>query len=309
MVPMILLTISLILTLAGFLSAHAWIFDLAAHFRLQYLVLQVLCITLFIFKKRWGWLSVTLFAVFLNMLVILPLFMPSPQNQTPTHHSKKISILLINLNSSNNEFSKVAQCIQQKNPDILALEEINSKWLSHLDSILKQYPYHTALPREDNFGIGLYSKIPADDMKIVYFGPVEIPSIIAQYNFGQPATILFTHPVPPGSLKYYKWRNEQLKDIASNRHQFNPSFINVGDLNTTSWSYHFQRFAKAMGLRDTRKGFGTKMTWPAMLPIMGITIDHVLVSPNITVLDHKVGPDIGSDHYPVFVELEINNNP
>ncbi len=55
-----------------------------------------------------------------------------------------------------------------------------------------------------------------------------------------------------------------------------------------------------MDLIDSRIGFGSKMTWPAMLPLMGITIDHILVSKDITVLKHEVGPNIGSDHYPVY---------
>lgn len=81
--------------------------------------------------------------------------------------------------------------------------------------------------------------------------------------------------------------------------------ILIGDLNTTSWSYYFKNFIKAMQLVDSRKGFGLQTTWPSILPIMAITIDHILISPDIKVLNHKIGPHIGSDHYPVFVELVI----
>jgi endonuclease/exonuclease/phosphatase (EEP) superfamily protein YafD len=79
--------------------------------------------------------------------------------------------------------------------------------------------------------------------------------------------------------------------------------ILLGDLNTTAWSHAFQKLVKQMDLKDSRKGYGLQITWPSMMPILGITIDHCLISDTISVLDHKIGPNIGSDHYPVYVEV------
>jgi endonuclease/exonuclease/phosphatase family metal-dependent hydrolase len=62
-----------------------------------------------------------------------------------------------------------------------------------------------------------------------------------------------------------------------------------------------------MGLRDSREGFGLQNSWPAYWPWLSITIDHCLVSRDIRLIDRKVGPDIGSDHYPVLVEVGIQN--
>jgi endonuclease/exonuclease/phosphatase (EEP) superfamily protein YafD len=42
-----------------------------------------------------------------------------------------------------------------------------------------------------------------------------------------------------------------------------------------------------------------------MLPVLRIPIDHCLVSSELVVLEHTVGPDIGSDHYPLLVTLAV----
>ena len=44
-------------------------------------------------------------------------------------------------------------------------------------------------------------------------------------------------------------------------------------------------------------------SWPAEYCPLGITIDHCLVSPDIEVKQRLVGPDVGSDHLPVIVDL------
>ena len=160
--------------------------------------------------------------------------------------------------------------------------------------------------RDDNFGIGLFSKIPPNSMTVQYFGEVDVPSILASLSIkNKSLDVLFTHPVPPVSQSYFNWRNEQLSEIASLRSQFNENLVVVGDLNTTSWSHHFKDFIEKMKLRDSREGYGLQISWPAMFPFLGITIDHCLVSRNILVLNRKIGPDIGSDHYPVYIELGI----
>jgi endonuclease/exonuclease/phosphatase (EEP) superfamily protein YafD len=41
------------------------------------------------------------------------------------------------------------------------------------------------------------------------------------------------------------------------------------------------------------------------LPVLGIPIDHCLVSEEIRVIAHRRLPAFGSDHYPILAELAI----
>jgi endonuclease/exonuclease/phosphatase (EEP) superfamily protein YafD len=42
-----------------------------------------------------------------------------------------------------------------------------------------------------------------------------------------------------------------------------------------------------------------------MQGVMGIPIDHVLASAHWRVVESQVGPDVGSDHFPVAVVLQL----
>ena len=62
---------------------------------------------------------------------------------------------------------------------------------------------------------------------------------------------------------------------------------------------------KRTKLVDSQKGFGPQSSWPTELPYLGIPIDHIVTSPNITTIRRKIGGHIGSDHRPVIADLMI----
>lgn len=119
-------------------------------------------------------------------------------------------------------------------------------------------------------------------------------------------SIIATHPLPPVSQEYFDWRNQQFAEIGDRVQQLkNQPVIVVGDLNTTMWSPYYRKFIGDSGLKNGRSGFGVQPTWPVDAPILSIPLDHCLVSPEIKVIDSRVGKDIGSDHYPLITELDI----
>ncbi len=301
--PYLFLYASMILTLAGFLSRYGWWFDLASHFRLQYLAIQLACLLLCLFQKgKKLFLIITVFAL-INLSLIVPYYFPEEESTIPTAR-KSIKILLINVNSPNTNYKAVGDYIQRNSPDILALEEINARWIKELSSLLKIYPYSKEVSQENNFGLGLYSKIPLEDMQIKYFASDLIPSLIGKIILeGQPVSLIFTHPMPPGTVEHFRWHNTQLEQIGLLKPHLQEDIILIGDLNATSWSYSFEKLKKDLDLKDSREGFGLQTSWPSFLPYVGITIDHCLVSKNFKVLERKVGPSVGSDHLPVLVKL------
>ena len=74
----------------------------------------------------------------------------------------------------------------------------------------------------------------------------------------------------------------------------------LGDLNVSPWSPHFGGL-----LRES--GRGVQATWPTNLAPMRIPIDHCLVSPDVSVVGRRVGPDVGSDHFPIVVDVQIGS--
>jgi endonuclease/exonuclease/phosphatase (EEP) superfamily protein YafD len=117
--------------------------------------------------------------------------------------------------------------------------------------------------------------------------------------------LIVSHPLPPGSAEYSRLRNDQLRALAAKVRESNVPTIVLGDLNATPWSPYFRELLRASGLRNTSQGRGLYGSWPAGLPIGRIPLDHCLVSPSLHVMDKQLGPQVGSDHLPVVIDLQI----
>jgi endonuclease/exonuclease/phosphatase (EEP) superfamily protein YafD len=88
------------------------------------------------------------------------------------------------------------------------------------------------------------------------------------------------------------------------RERYGPTLV-LGDLNVTPWSPHFRALLREGRLADSARGFGWQASWPAYSLPLRIAIDHCLVSAEFTVLRRRLGPHVGSDHLPVFVEVGV----
>lgn len=184
---------------------------------------------------------------------------------------------------------------------ILVLEEISAEWISDLRTLTNVYPHSITQPRDDNFGIGVFSKLPLVEGEVCYIGSAGVPSIVATVDAGHSTfRLLATHPLPPGGREYSRRRDEQLELLPDYIQSPLPVLL-LGDLNVTPWSFHFRRLLARSGLRDSAKGFGVQPTWPSFSMPLRIPIDHCLHSAEIVVVDRRIGRSVSSDHYPLII--------
>jgi endonuclease/exonuclease/phosphatase (EEP) superfamily protein YafD len=291
-------------TVLGFFGTYHWLLDLCAHFRVQYFLgLSVASLLLLIPRKRrraaiFGALAAV------NLGVILPLYVG--RVAAPTLTGQPVRAMLANVNTRSGNPARVADAIRRFDPDILVLEEVNAKWLSDLGPVLVRYAYATQEPRDDNFGIALFSRFPLSHAQVVYLGVVRVPSIVAEIATPQgTCTVLATHPVPPAGAELSRWRNAQLAALPGWVHRATSPLILLGDLNMTPWSPYFRRLLRDSGLHDSSQGRGVRPTWPTFNPFLLIPLDHCLYASGIAIIDRQTGPNVGSDHYPVIVDFVI----
>lgn len=80
-----------------------------------------------------------------------------------------------------------------------------------------------------------------------------------------------------------------------------PATIMVGDFNSSLSAYLLQDFAHDMDFRPVAAPVGT---WPALLPgFLRIGIDNAFTGRHFSLSRRKVGPDNGSDHRPIVVDV------
>ncbi len=295
-------------TLLGFAGKYAWYFDLLAHFRVQYLIGLGIYGLVFLALQQHRKALIFLACAAVNLAVIAPLYFGD--GRMPATGSLPMRALLLNVNTRHGNSAKVLQLISDTNPDFIVLEEISSRWLHDLRPVVSSYPYWLAQPREDNFGIALYSRLPITAREISEVGFAGVPSIIATISSTTTSLrLIATHPLPPISAAYSRGRNQQLQAIADLAAAASPPLIVLGDLNSTPWSYNFKKLLSRSGLKNSAVGFGIQPSWPANIPPLLIPIDQCLHSPDIAIINRKIGGNTASDHLPLIVDLAIGPGP
>jgi endonuclease/exonuclease/phosphatase (EEP) superfamily protein YafD len=186
------------------------------------------------------------------------------------------------------------------------LLEVSGQWLDALDSLRESYPYSYAEAREGSFGIALFSRLPFTSATHVDSPPLGYPTIIATMDVeGTTLRLVGTHPMIPTTKQSYADRNEQLVMLAGLSKEHGGTQVLVGDLNASMWDIHYRSLENETGLRNARVGFGIVPTWPTFMPFAMIPIDHVLVSDDISVVELRTGPRVGSDHLPLIVTIAL----
>ena len=294
------------LTLAGSLGRRWWGFDLASHFRTQYLVgLALVAVLLLVFGR---WVSALLCIPFLaiNLAAVGPFLWQTVHAEV---RRPGMRLLSANVLKKNTAYGRLLAQIQTLRPDFVALCEPNQAWINGLAALEPDYPYRYFSVREDNYGLALYSRLPFAAVEARRFGPKDVPSVVAQVQTEQgPLTLVVTHPPPPKSRRMAEQRNLALADLAEYTAGRDHATILCGDLNISPWSPFFEGLLRRGRLSNSAVGYGLQTSWPADYRFfLRIPIDHCLVSPQVQTLNRFTGRPFGSDHFPVILDFAIHN--
>jgi endonuclease/exonuclease/phosphatase (EEP) superfamily protein YafD len=280
-----------------------WALDLATHFPGFYLGVAALALIALLWGKRRGWAAVALAVMVLNGAAIVPWYLPvagAVDQGTP------LRVMLANVLTSNTNHEAFVDFVRREDPDILVIEEVSTAWRASLAVLEDTYVDTFSLPREDNFGIALFSKYVLDGEHVYLARDNHPNSIVATAYVGdQNVYVLATHPLPPVGSDYASKRNEQLALMGELIGKRTGPVLVVGDLNTTMWSPHYKRFVRDSGLRNARRGYGVLGSWPTEAAPLTIPLDHCLYKGPLHVTSCRLGPDIGSDHLPVVVDFVL----
>ncbi len=291
-----------LITLLGYFGEWRWYLDLCAHFRVQYVVILWICAAV-VLRAHPRWAALFLLCGTGSLLSVLPFYFGTGSVQ---ESETTLRVLSINVNMKTGDPAQVGQLAQSVAPDLLLLVEVNTRWLRELAPYVDALPHSAVVPREDHSGIALFSKFPIASHTAEFLKSPS-PTVIAAVQWhDHEISVVGTHPLPPTRGWKSSSRNMQLAAIAERVRVIDTPVLLLGDLNTTPWSAHFRKLVKNSGLRDSARGFGFQPTWPSWLPpLLMIPIDHCLHSPEFRVLQRRVGPNVASDHLPLFTELEL----
>lgn len=251
---------------------------------------------------RWWWLAGAACAGGLVMLA--QLVTPTRTEGGAADRAQGAAALRVfhmNVLQPNTSYAEaIAQALQSQ-ADIISVQEVDPRWAGELSRGLHhRYPYSHVVPRENCYGIALFSKVP--------FGRVETlesagaPFIEACFDIGgRPLRLIAVHATSPISYGHFRRRNEQLRALGERIAHNDTSTIVVGDLNTVPWDQAFRRFCAQAGLRSGAPS--AYRTWPSIGPFAAIPLDHILVTEDLASSDFTTVDIPGSDHRGLYAAL------
>jgi endonuclease/exonuclease/phosphatase (EEP) superfamily protein YafD len=295
-------------TAAGWCGRWWWLCDLASHFRSYWLLLALGGLVACGRWRRPMAAACLALAAVGNAREMLPYWLPSTALSTaaPAGMARDRSLFVISMNVHrlNDDTAPAIAYLRERRPDLVAVLEVDPLWAEALDTLEDLFPNRVIRPRPDNFGIAVLSRWPLIEPQVALFSDTGYPSIVTTVRAdGGDFRFIATHPFPPFDAQATKSLGTHLAGVADAALASPLPCIVAGDFNATPWSHPFRTLLARTGLRDTALGRGVQATWHAHLPAPRIPIDHILAAKETLVVRREVGPDIGSDHYPVEAEL------
>jgi endonuclease/exonuclease/phosphatase (EEP) superfamily protein YafD len=290
-------------TVLGLLDRVYWVFELADVFRLQYLaLLTAAALAAALLRRPWlGGAALLLGAVNAAVLGIALIPTATAASGTP---AGSLRLVVANIEVGNTDVDAVRRLVRRTHPDLLGLTELTPALAARLEPTLHGYRGRVVATRTDAYGIGVYSRRPLHSTGIVHWPADGPPSIVVRIRVaGKPVSLVVTHVHTPfaGSIHV-----RQLEALADARPALGRRAAVCGDFNTPPWSGPIRDFAADGHLRDLYGGSAwSAYSWPTWSSLLRVPLDNCFVGEGVAVRGHYHGPDDGSDHRPLVVDIAV----
>ncbi len=306
-------------TFIPFIRNDYWIFRIFEYPRLQKLISNVgllfAIVTLSFPALLWEYIVVA--GLLINMIYLCYLIFPFTRfgkvqivSAVNPHGPDNISILIANVYQENRRTDDYKRLISSYDPDVVLLVETNKWWQQQMDSITNDYPHQIKVPLENTYGMLLYSRLALTDGSVKYLVEEEIPSIETDVvlNSGRKIKLFCLHPTPPVPQENPRSteRDKEILLVGEKAKKCDCPVIVIGDLNDVAWSYTNELFGKVSGLLDPRRGRGFFNSFHAKYFMLRFPLDHIFCSSDFALSSLRRLPSCGSDHFPMFVDLQYN---
>lgn len=308
-----LVLVGVVFTGAAATADQFWLADMVTFFQpqLAMVMLVLACVTLLM--RRW---LATLALAGMFAYAALPLFLTA-NPMAPAGAPPTLRVVSANLLFDNATPERFSEAVAALSPDIIVVQEARHDWPEALGRV-PGYPYilgQNLYRWNSNMVLSRYpmrGRLLGDPRQGEHVGGG--PAIRAEIDLPgrtAPLIVYAVHAPTPRTLAGWQGRSAYLEQVAGMiaAEPARSEIVLAGDWNTPVWSPAYARMLQASGLEATERSAwpkATRLFWRTRgKTLVGSPIDHVAVSRGIGVADHFLGPDFGSDHLPVVVDLKL----
>ena len=255
-----------------------------------------------------GLLGATVFLL-IRILPYTPLHTKEMLDATSLDSNRHVRLYNVNVLQDNREYARTLAQIDAHDPDIVVLLETDQAWVTAVRELRDRYPHYREVPYDNYYGLAVYSRYPWRNVRVHELVDEGIPSLFANVELPSKETfnLYVIHPTPPSPTENVKSteRDAELLLVADTVRQNDAPSIVMGDLNDVAWSHSSRLFKRMSGLLDPRVGRGAYNTFTTGNWLLRWPLDYVFPSDNFTLHRIERLPDVGSDHFPILAELQL----
>lgn len=279
---------------------HRWV-DILAQFTAPALAAAVVGLAICLLLRLWPASIVGGAAILMLLVAAWPQwFIPQgrPQTDAPI-----VRVYSANLWARNTDVDAIRRSIVEADADILVLIELGAAPNARLEDVLNGYP-HRQVTRMVDRPSGAARSVIASRYPITgqIGGQPGLHSVGAVIDSPLgPLSVVGVHLTRPWPFQYQWGQITQAMAIAEIRRGLKGPVIVAGDFNSVSSARIGRQIQAETGLVPAP---GLPGTWPSALPaVAGMTIDQVYRSPDLALVQRRIGRRNGSDHRPVITEF------
>jgi len=296
-------------------SAAVLFLEVLGQYRLQTTFIAFIAFIFMLFAKHYLLsfiqLTIVLFSLFLIVSGYSYIDRSSKGRCDNSYNAVNLRVLSFNVYHLNTEYTAIMEVIEEVNPDIILLQEVKSGLHNAAHERIKvNYPFSdTDFERGIQQGKAIYSRYPIVKAERYDLGRATQKALHAQLDIqGQIIRVIGVHMISPQTLSRVALRNSEMMLLTAHIKQIQKKgapIILAGDFNTAPWEKNIRRLKQETGLKNNAI-YNIIPTWPSWLPVfMRVPIDHIYHTKEFSKRKYYKGLDAGSDHYPVYVDLEM----
>jgi endonuclease/exonuclease/phosphatase (EEP) superfamily protein YafD len=253
-----------------------------------------------LFVRSVAGVVLALVALIANAVVLVPLYTDDP---APPAGTERLLVAHVNMQHHYSDFVDVRRTLAERRPDVFVVLEPSRGWLNKTP------------PNPPGYRVFVRGMRP--EPRILLFAGERVSNVVFPEDPALPRSsiafevefdatvvhVLALHTAAPTTPGDQRQRDDELVAAGSwARGHAGPELVH-GDLNATPWSSALQDLEDSADLRNSAYGYGVQATWPTRAGPLGIPIDQLLHSRDLTVTDRATGPSFGSEHRSLWVTI------
>jgi len=209
-----------------------------------------------------------------------------------------LSVLALNAWHNHADPSRLSAYLAEVDADLVVLSEFGPNKRALLAPLKPTHPFQIDCAEEWSCSLALLSRIPFASAGTGHLAEGKLAFVWARLAGG--VTVLGTHLYRPSRDPWL--HEQQMLELVQFIDRIPGPVILAGDLNTTPWSKTYRTLRRVAGLVPASTLRPTWPAWPLAFP--QVALDHIFVSPDLSVSAAGTGPAVGSDHLPIWAVVQ-----